>query len=53
MKMEKTADATELRRGLCDGTGGEDIWIGKPRVETHGAAMDNGRGSGKAIAIDI
>eukprot|EP00962_Isochrysis_galbana_P014479 scaffold4145_cov115-Isochrysis_galbana.AAC.27 len=38
---------------ICDGngTGGEDIWIEKPRAETHGAAMDNGRGSGQAIDI--
>eukprot|EP00962_Isochrysis_galbana_P006020 scaffold1628_cov101-Isochrysis_galbana.AAC.1 len=41
----------ELRRSLCDRTGGEDIRIGKPRVETHWATMDDGRGSGKTIHI--
>jgi len=29
----------------------EDLRIRKPRVEAHGAAMDDSRGSGKAIDI--
>jgi len=41
----------ELRRGRCNGTGGEDMRIGKLWVEAHGAAMDDSRGSGKAEDI--
>eukprot|EP00962_Isochrysis_galbana_P048855 scaffold20493_cov125-Isochrysis_galbana.AAC.3 len=42
----------ELRRGHCDGTGGEDLRIGEClRVEAHGATMDDSRGSGKAIDV--
>eukprot|EP00962_Isochrysis_galbana_P040346 scaffold14600_cov110-Isochrysis_galbana.AAC.2 len=41
----------ELCRGFCNGAGREYGWIGKLRVETHGAAMNDGRGSGKAIHI--
>eukprot|EP00962_Isochrysis_galbana_P038555 scaffold13700_cov136-Isochrysis_galbana.AAC.6 len=42
----------ELCGSLCsNGTGGEDLRIREPRVETHGAAMDNGGGSGKAIDV--
>eukprot|EP00962_Isochrysis_galbana_P041601 scaffold15321_cov116-Isochrysis_galbana.AAC.2 len=32
---------------FCNGAGGEDVWIGEPWVEAHGATMDNGRGGGK------
>eukprot|EP00962_Isochrysis_galbana_P054750 scaffold26359_cov139-Isochrysis_galbana.AAC.1 len=38
----------KLRRRLGDRAGGKDLWIGKLRVEAHGAAMDNSCGSGKA-----
>eukprot|EP00962_Isochrysis_galbana_P057489 scaffold29871_cov121-Isochrysis_galbana.AAC.4 len=43
----------ELCRGFCDGTGGEDLRIGKPWVEAHGATMYDSRGSGKAIHIYV
>eukprot|EP00962_Isochrysis_galbana_P024860 scaffold7653_cov120-Isochrysis_galbana.AAC.1 len=39
------------RGSLRDGAGGKDLWIGKLRVEAHWAAMDDSRGSGKAIHI--
>eukprot|EP00962_Isochrysis_galbana_P041704 scaffold15389_cov131-Isochrysis_galbana.AAC.1 len=42
----------ELRRRLSNGTGGEDLRIGKLRVETDRAAMDDSRGSGKAEDIE-
>eukprot|EP00962_Isochrysis_galbana_P041953 scaffold15540_cov134-Isochrysis_galbana.AAC.2 len=41
----------ELRRRLSDRTGGEDLRIRELRVETHGAAMDDSCGSGKAVDI--
>eukprot|EP00962_Isochrysis_galbana_P019774 scaffold5766_cov110-Isochrysis_galbana.AAC.1 len=41
----------ELRRRLGDRTGRIDLWIGKLRVEAHGATMDDSRGSGKAEDI--
>eukprot|EP00962_Isochrysis_galbana_P003846 scaffold1078_cov118-Isochrysis_galbana.AAC.1 len=41
----------ELRRRLGDRTGRVDLWIGKLRVEAHGATMDDSRGSGKAKDI--
>jgi len=41
----------ELRGRLCNGTGGKDLRIRKLRVETDWAAMDDSRGSGKAIDI--
>eukprot|EP00962_Isochrysis_galbana_P005939 scaffold1596_cov121-Isochrysis_galbana.AAC.5 len=41
----------ELRRRLSDRTGGIDLGIGKLRIEAHWAAMDDSRGSGKAIDI--
>eukprot|EP00962_Isochrysis_galbana_P023418 scaffold7077_cov137-Isochrysis_galbana.AAC.2 len=43
----------KLRRRLCNGngTGGEDMRIGKLWVEAHWAAMDDSRGSGKAKDI--
>eukprot|EP00962_Isochrysis_galbana_P039193 scaffold14022_cov108-Isochrysis_galbana.AAC.18 len=36
---------------LGDRTGRIDLWIGKLRVEAHGATMDDSRGSGKAVDI--
>eukprot|EP00962_Isochrysis_galbana_P010381 scaffold2866_cov148-Isochrysis_galbana.AAC.21 len=42
----------ELRRRLCNGTGGKDLRIGELRVETDWAAMDDSRGSGKAKDIE-
>eukprot|EP00962_Isochrysis_galbana_P021004 scaffold6174_cov125-Isochrysis_galbana.AAC.28 len=42
------------RRHYCNGTGGEDLWIGELRVEALWAAMDDGRGGGgKAIHIYV
>eukprot|EP00962_Isochrysis_galbana_P014812 scaffold4240_cov120-Isochrysis_galbana.AAC.7 len=41
----------ELRRRLCNGTGREDMRMGKLRVEANVAAMDDSCGSGKAKGI--
>eukprot|EP00962_Isochrysis_galbana_P051488 scaffold22893_cov144-Isochrysis_galbana.AAC.2 len=51
LTLHRGVSHLELRRRLRDGTGGKDLRIGKLRVETHGAAMDYSRGSGKAIDI--
>jgi len=42
----------KLCRSLCNGTGGEDIRIEEPRVEADRAAMNDGRGGGKAIHVE-
>eukprot|EP00962_Isochrysis_galbana_P034605 scaffold11734_cov115-Isochrysis_galbana.AAC.2 len=51
LTLHRRVSHLELRRRLRDGTGGEDLRIGELRVEAHGAAMDNSRGSGKAVDI--
>eukprot|EP00962_Isochrysis_galbana_P054742 scaffold26350_cov118-Isochrysis_galbana.AAC.1 len=43
----------KLRRRLGDRAGGKDLRIGELRIETNWAAMDNSRGSGKAIHVYI
>eukprot|EP00962_Isochrysis_galbana_P034703 scaffold11793_cov138-Isochrysis_galbana.AAC.3 len=51
LTLHRRVTHLKLRRRLGDGAGGEDLRIGKLRVEAHWAAMDNSRGSGKAIHI--
>eukprot|EP00962_Isochrysis_galbana_P018170 scaffold5231_cov119-Isochrysis_galbana.AAC.13 len=41
----------KLRRRLGDRAGGVDLRIWELRVEAHWAAMDDSRGSGKAIHV--
>eukprot|EP00962_Isochrysis_galbana_P017061 scaffold4893_cov135-Isochrysis_galbana.AAC.1 len=52
LTLHRRVTHLKLRRRLGDGAGGVDLWIGKLRVEAHWAAMDNSRGSGKAIGIN-
>eukprot|EP00962_Isochrysis_galbana_P007116 scaffold1914_cov155-Isochrysis_galbana.AAC.1 len=51
LTLHRRVTHLELRRRLRDGAGGKDLRIGKLRIEAHGAAMDNSRGSGKAIHV--
>eukprot|EP00962_Isochrysis_galbana_P015443 scaffold4428_cov112-Isochrysis_galbana.AAC.1 len=51
LTLHRRVTHLELRRRLRDGAGGVDLRIWELRVEAHGAAMDDGRGSGKAKDI--
>eukprot|EP00962_Isochrysis_galbana_P044498 scaffold17291_cov127-Isochrysis_galbana.AAC.2 len=51
LTLHRGVSHLELRRRLSDGTGGEDLRIGKLRIETNWAAMDDSCGSGKAKDI--
>ena len=41
----------KLRRRLGNGAGGKDLRVWELRVETNRAAMDDSRGSGKAVHV--
>eukprot|EP00962_Isochrysis_galbana_P026303 scaffold8148_cov241-Isochrysis_galbana.AAC.10 len=52
LTLHRRVTHLKLRGSLRDGAGGKDLWIGKLRVETNRAAMNDSCGSGKAKGIN-